>query len=231
MGSQTHHPSRLVRATPQQRTILLTIFRYAFAVLFANILPGGCTTSNLRLFNVFALLTTVSFVLECRTLITETWKRRSMAVQNWKNGLISSNSLHTAVNIALFPPLFFFSGLFYTDVLSTCIVVWMYKLFLQGEPGVSNFKVYVVGLLALTMRQTNIFWVAIFMGGLEAVRTIKANTVSLPIKEPVFFEPLGWNNITSLLKQYSRGQIHDIPLEDAGVHGKSFSISLSYLTI
>ncbi|KAH8656226.1 DIE2/ALG10 family-domain-containing protein [Tricladium varicosporioides] len=191
---------------------------YAFAVIFGNILPGGCTASNLRLFNVFALLATMSFALECRTLITERWKHPSTAIQNWKNGLISSNSLHTVVNVALFPPLFFFSGLFYTDILSTCIVVWMYKLFLQGQPGVSGLKIYFVGALALTMRQTNIFWVAIFIGGLEAVRTIKANARLLPVPSPIYAKPLNLEGITSVFKQFSRGQIHDIPLKDAGVH-------------
>lgn len=39
---------------------------------------------------------------------------------------------HSAVNIALFPPLFFFSALYYTDVLSTLFVVLFYVTFLSS---------------------------------------------------------------------------------------------------
>jgi alpha-1,2-glucosyltransferase len=67
------------------------------------------------------------------------------------------------------------------------------------------------------MRQTNIFWVAVFMGGLELVRTIKANKQDLPSEQPI---PRTWQEMTiSRLKKYSRGDIHDIALRHAGVHG------------
>lgn len=127
---------------------------------------------------------------------------------------ISPATLHAAFNIALFPPLFFFSGLFYTDVLSTCLVLRMYKLFLQRERGV---WLYMAGILALTMRQTNIFWVAIYMGGLEAVRTLQAIPTS-PHKESS--EPKTWKELTvTTFNRYSRGEIHDISLKDAEAFG------------
>lgn len=120
--------------------------------------------------------------------------------------------LHNAFNIALFPPLFFFSGLFYTDVLSTCVVLKMYRDFLYNRSGI---WLYLTGLLALTMRQTNIFWVAVFLGGLEVVRTLK--TVE-PI--PQSTEPNSWKEIArSAFHRYERGEMHDIPLCDADLYG------------
>jgi alpha-1,2-glucosyltransferase len=127
---------------------------------------------------------------------------------------ISPTTLHAAFNIALFPPVFFFSGLFYTDVLSTCLVLWVYKLFLQRENGV---WLYVGGILALTMRQTNIFWVAIYMGGLEAVRSLQ-EIPPPPHKESS--EPKTWKEVAVFaFNLYARGNIHDISLKDAEVHG------------
>jgi alpha-1,2-glucosyltransferase len=132
--------------------------------------------------------------------------------------------LHTAFNIALFPLLFFFSGLYYTDVLSTCVVLAMYRLFLDRKGARANSAaglvwLYPVGLVALSMRQTNIFWVAVFMGTLEAVRTIKANKQELSSGRPI---PTTWKEMAvDKFEQYSQGNIHDIALKDAGVIGKS----------
>ncbi|KAJ5172699.1 Dol-P-Glc:Glc(2)Man(9)GlcNAc(2)-PP-Dol alpha-1-2-glucosyltransferase [Penicillium capsulatum] len=81
---------------------------------------------------------------------------------------------HTVLNICLFPPLCFFSGLYYTDVLSLLVVVEAYNWHLKrsSEKGYAVLKLLgflVFGLAALVCRQTNIFWVAIFLGGLQVV--------------------------------------------------------------
>ncbi|TVY88273.1 Dol-P-Glc:Glc(2)Man(9)GlcNAc(2)-PP-Dol alpha-1,2-glucosyltransferase, partial [Lachnellula willkommii] len=191
---------------------------YAFAVMFIKTqINGTCDVYKLRLFNVFALLFTMIYACDCRALISS---RPGTAIKNLKAGIVSGETLHTALNIALFPPLFFFSGLFYTDVLSTAVVLKMYRLFLQGGgKGKERESVglYLTGMVALTMRQTNIFWVAVFMGGLEAVRTIEENKSPASNKEPV---PKTWQeHVVSTLKKWSRGEIHDIYLRDAGVHG------------
>ena len=68
------------------------------------------------------------------------------------------------------------------------------------------------------MRQTNIFWVAIFLGGLETVRTIAENSTTQsnsrqstgPWKERIKLE----------IERWGEGHIHDTPLAVAGVHGK-----------
>lgn len=193
--------------------------RYAFAVMFIKTqINGTCDVYKLRLFNVFALLFTMIYACDCRALISS---RPGTAIKNLKAGIVSWETLHTALNIALFPPLFFFSGLFYTDVLSTAMVLRMYRLFLQGggkEKEKEKVWLYLTGMVALTMRQTNIFWVAVFMGGLEAVRTIEENKSPALSKEPV---PKTWQeHVVSRLKKWSRGEIHDIYLRDAAVHGE-----------
>lgn len=129
------------------------------------------------------------------------------------------------MNIALFPPIFFFSGLFYTDVLSTCLVIRMHKSFLQKDRGV---WLYVAGILALTMRQTNIFWVAVYMGGLEVVRTLQDIPVS---QQKVTPEPTTWKDgAISAFNCYARGEIHDVSLNDASVSGRSpYFPSLHYI--
>jgi alpha-1,2-glucosyltransferase len=165
---------------------MLMLYRYAFATLFGNL--GGIRSCNvfiLRLFNTIVLIAAMAYASDCRALITRAWKRsRKDSVEEPEQ--LSPTIMHTALNIALFPPLLFFSGLFYTDVISTCVVLRMYRLYLQRK---GSFWLYLAGVLALTMRQTNIFWVAVFFGGLEVVRTIKSiETISL--KEPS--EPQTW---------------------------------------
>ncbi len=76
--------------------------------------------------------------------------------------------IHTTINVYLFPPLFFFHGLYYTDVLSAVSVLYAYRCYLAGQRN----KVIFAGLLSLLFRQTNIFWVSVFLGGLELCRAI-----------------------------------------------------------
>jgi alpha-1,2-glucosyltransferase len=84
---------------------------------------------------------------------------------------------HTALNISLFPPLFFFSGLYYTDVLSTLVVLAAYTTYLNQRRTqnylISSLVTVNIGVLALLFRQTNIFWVAVFPAGLAVVDTLK----------------------------------------------------------
>jgi alpha-1,2-glucosyltransferase len=148
----------------------------------------------------------MAYASDCRALITKAWKREARD--------LSPSVMHTAFNIALFPPLFFFSGLFYTDVLSTCMVLRMYRLSLQRKGSV---WLYVAGILALTMRQTNIFWVAVFLGGLEVVRAIKT-IEAVQVKESP--EPKTWReSAVSEFQRYGRGEMHDVPLRDAEIQG------------
>lgn len=210
---------------------------------------SGFTTCNvhfLRITNVIALTSIMMLAWKCRALIIRAGVRNR---RDQIPRLRSADSLHTAVNIALFPPLFFFSGLYYTDVLSTGVVLYLYKLFLeQGErdrnctwkhelrerKNVRTWKdgawFYVCGVLALCMRQTNIFWAAIFLGGMEAVRTMK-ETNHLPA--PSFESPKvpTSGELKSYYELAKSEQPHDPPLYAACLEGKHFLHLISLATI
>ena len=75
---------------------------------------------------------------------------------------------HAILNICLFPPLFFFYGLYYTDVWSALFVLIAVRCHQKKERATR----VIVGLAALLFRQTNIFWVSIFLGGLEITQRV-----------------------------------------------------------
>ncbi|KAG0131099.1 alpha-2-glucosyltransferase Alg10 [Tuber indicum] len=79
-----------------------------------------------------------------------------------------SEAVHEAINVALFPLLWFFSGLFYTDVYSTVWVLWSYLAWLRGCVGCSSITAW----WALWFRQTNVLWTGFFIV-LEVGRRIK----------------------------------------------------------
>lgn len=160
-----------------------------------------------------------------------------MKVKAFTGQGIDWDAVHTAVNICLFPPMFFFSGLYYTDILSTCIVLASYYHFLQhGEVGcpksgderadprplptsfLRGFKTYVIGLAALLMRQTNIFWVAVFLGGMEVVRFFSPAQSLVRKKDGE--KPIAY--LENFITACSDGVIHDPKLADAGGLGRYF---------
>ena len=81
--------------------------------------------------------------------------------------------------ITMFPLLFFFSGLYYTDLLSTLSVMLSYMFWAVGarSRGQTQSRLqslhFVMGGFSMLTRQTNVFWVAIFLGGLQIIETIK----------------------------------------------------------
>lgn len=83
------------------------------------------------------------------------------------------------LSVFSFPLIFFFSGLYYTDVFSALTVMITYALWKDSatrERGSGKFLgqilVFISGLVSLAARQTNIFWVAVFLGGLQAIATV-----------------------------------------------------------
>lgn len=98
--------------------------------------------------------------------------------------------LYRELNIMLFPLFFFFSALYYTDLLSALTVMVSYIFWGLGQTTVTSNMVlfrtmhFLSGLFALVTRQTNIFWVAIFLGGLQVVQTVHLATKS-PLSSPV----------------------------------------------
>lgn len=170
----------------------------------------GCTPETLRSFNVFVVGCTAVIAGACRS-----------AIENGRSGRSDSSaySIHTAVNIALFPVLFFFSGLYYTDVLSTCVVLLAYLNHLGrvsqkgGSCLLNDLYTVFLGVLALFMRQTNVFWVVIYMGGLEAVQAIKDIPTTIR-KGPA--APGTWADQIKLFTQKAAsGDVYDPAVEAA----------------
>lgn len=94
--------------------------------------------------------------------------------------------LHAGVNIYLFPLLFFFYGLYYTDVLSALSVLVTYQLLLEN---VSSASIILIAIVSLWFRQTNILWVSIFLGGLALCRSVPKGRPRIDSpKSPTFFQ-------------------------------------------
>ena len=131
--------------------------------------------------------------------------------------------VHSALNIALFPPLFFFSALYYTDVMSTLAVLFAYSAYLTSSMSkrtiVGMISAVALGVFALLFRQTNIFWVAVFPAGLAVIDTLKKDapatiSTSSDLRSAV---QTSWND----------DAIYDSHVQDAGLHGTSPRIHLS----
>jgi alpha-1,2-glucosyltransferase len=143
----------------------------------------------------------------------------------------SMYAYHTAINIAFFPVLFFFSALYYTDILSAVVVLVAYENHLArlekaSTNLINDLWTVILGVAALFMRQTNVFWVVVYMGGLEAVhciRSLRPTSAEKPKDQTVgsLGNYYAW--------RYSVGDIHDPPLSQASIDGKNSPCSLFYL--
>ncbi|XP_043471670.1 putative Dol-P-Glc:Glc(2)Man(9)GlcNAc(2)-PP-Dol alpha-1,2-glucosyltransferase [Leptopilina heterotoma] len=80
-----------------------------------------------------------------------------------KNSQDSLINLVSSYNIVLFPPLFFWFFLYYTDVFSVTMILAVNLLHLQGRIKSSALA----GVVSVIVRQTNIIWVALI--GIEEV--------------------------------------------------------------
>jgi alpha-1,2-glucosyltransferase len=126
----------------------------------------GCSTNALRRLNFSVLGLLVMFLVDIYVARRNT-RSPSTRPQEIMTG-------HNALNIALFPPLFFFYGLYYTDVASTLSVVIYYSFFLrhQNKTRGSSIAVVAAALTSLLFRQTNIFWVGVAPLILTVVREL-----------------------------------------------------------
>ena len=124
---------------------------------------------------------------------------------------------HTALNICLFPPLFFFCGLFYTDVISVLLVLLTYDSFHRRSYG----AVVVFGILSLTLRQTNIFWTAVYLAGLEVLRGLNRGREGVEFRrQPGFLEVMG--------SSWKHGHLYDPFVGDAWFEGSLASSTPSF---
>ncbi|XP_018309656.1 putative Dol-P-Glc:Glc(2)Man(9)GlcNAc(2)-PP-Dol alpha-1,2-glucosyltransferase [Mycetomoellerius zeteki] len=84
-------------------------------------------------------------------IIKENW----MSQMDWWNKWSIIGLTH---NLTLFPPLYFWSFFYYTDVMSVNMVLLMFYLHQRKH----TMMVALAGLLAVLIRQTNIIWLGFF---------------------------------------------------------------------
>lgn len=152
--------------------------RYILSYLVYQ-LSGSCDITALRSLNAVLLLFILLVVLYLNSPSTSQAIMSRRSNSSILSGISNTDpqQLHTALNICLFPPLFFFSGLYYTDVASTLFVLLHFKHFFDmhtaGTPTISQaMSSVLLGIAALSFRQTNIFWVAVFPAALVAIGAV-----------------------------------------------------------
>lgn len=222
-----HHQACIfARMLLQHDAYLIMLYRYLVAKLLSPIL--GCSIRSLRAQNVFALSFIFFKVLQLRRLIQPRGHTQRKAdsfdpkpsedvldVEVWtENPTPFSNAL-TAFNIASFPPLFFFGGLYYTDVMSTAAVLISYDMFIKRAANpqwsiTNDLLTVVIGVVALFFRQTNIFWVAVFPAGLTVIQVLKENGHTSAIAT-------GQSYSSFIQETWSRGLIYDRSLKEGGL--------------
>ncbi|XP_071448326.1 dol-P-Glc:Glc(2)Man(9)GlcNAc(2)-PP-Dol alpha-1,2-glucosyltransferase [Hetaerina americana] len=125
----------------------LYIFSIGFLKPFSWILNRDyCTTYGLRFTNLLFSIANLILVIGIRHKILECGKKFPVQL------------LWGSLNLALFPVLYFFTFLYYTDQISTLLVLLMYRLYLGQNFNCSALA----GLISVICRQTNIIWVAFF---------------------------------------------------------------------
>lgn len=185
------------------------------ALLFLRGSPKEVGPSELRTTNVAAM--TVLLPWRLQTLLDLLRKERNTRPSGaWVS--------HTVLNICLFPPLFFFSALYYTDILALLVVaeayIWDIKRSsgsakktwssaLLGHASLRTAGFLVFGLAALAFRQTNIFWVSVFLGGLQVVRTLRENAT-----------PCKSSDLAEIIKKSSQKELYDPLVEEASFTGR-----------
>lgn len=171
----------------------------------------GCDAASLRATNALALTALAYLAMLARQRI----EARLYEAHAGRSAIPKSQyAAHTALNVALCPILFFFSGLYYTDVASTAVVIacFVHSLDRMGRERssiLSDLLTIGLGLLSLFMRQTNVFWVVVFLGcleGIHAVKTLRPERVDQPA-----MDALG-EHVRFFAWRYSLGDIHDPPL-------------------
>ncbi|KAI1660663.1 glycosyltransferase family 59 protein [Daldinia decipiens] len=183
---------------------------YILTILETRLSGLACSVYSLREFNVKIISYLIIAVVASRAQLRQLGTASNAPTSN----LYSVDSFWTGINVTLFPVLFFFSGLYYTDVLSTFVVLLAYinhlgRMYSDNPSTASNVRTIFLGLLALSVRQTNIFWVVVYMGGLEIVHAIKTlcpETTAAPA-----FQTLS-EQVSFYVWRYSLGDIHDPPL-------------------
>ena len=199
--------------------------RYLFSSFFSNTLFLNCSVPFLRLQSAVInclLLPYVVFRI-CKIL-------RQTDILIVDDVRIRRYAIWTALNISLFPILFFFSALYYTDIASTFWVLVTYLMglerwfirstfYIPPRLRVRDLAIFTSGLISLSFRQTNIIWVAIYPAALEIIRTIKYMTSRGRTGEGSGLTVM--SSLSDIITVgWKHGQFYDAPLSDAYLGGK-----------
>jgi hypothetical protein len=205
--------------------------RYAVSLVIHRALwfmNGGCSETSLRMTNWVAIILLILTAVDCRQLIETRIAERRQGQP--RPSSLSFHAIHTGINIGLFPLLFFFSALYYTDVFSTLMVLFAFQNHLkrvgtQGKSWQNDLFIIFLGVASLCMRQTNIFWVVVFMGGLEAVEAAKPVPATRP-PPPSQGDPVA--NTKYFTWTSSLGEVYDPALNEASLDGQYLLQKLSH---
>ncbi|PYH83405.1 alpha-1,2 glucosyltransferase alg10 [Aspergillus uvarum CBS 121591] len=184
-------------------------------LLFLRGSPTELTPEVLRATNVAA--TAIALPYRLQTLLDRLRKTRNTRPSGaWLS--------HTVLNICLFPPIFFFSGLYYTDILALLVVVeaynWDLKRSADGAWAPLKTAAFILlGLAALAFRQTNIFWGAIFLGGLQVIRQLRLKS-----------KPCRSSGLADIARQGWQNELYDPLVSEASIEDY-FKTSISLVTI
>ena len=172
----------------------------------------GSQVDHLRALNFLETVFGIYFAASALAKLLH--KYRDGISRNSGHVLLPSLVDHTALNIVLFPPLFFFSALYYTDVFSTVTVLLAYEYFLQEAYG----RVALFSLMALCLRQTNIFWTAVWLGGLATIRVLKISDIGKKEREKDLERRLTWKEL--IKSSWSKGVLYDPLVSEAWLEGR-----------
>lgn len=170
-------------------------------------------------------LVTFELVFVVLSLVRRISSHERSPGQTKKGWIPSTAEVHTVVNIMLFPPLFFFYGLYYTDVLSVRSVLIVYYYHLDHRRGSS---IAAAGMISLAFRQTNVFWVAIYIGGLELQRVLprRIELNHSPNYKKWLQEHSSGSSFRAIVKRtWISGRVYDPPMSDASMEGTSSKCS------
>ncbi|PSK34980.1 hypothetical protein B9Z65_1563 [Elsinoe australis] len=155
---------------------------YVLSTILAKV-TGLSSLTSLRAINALLLPCAILLILDLDVqlgrgkLRRDPTRRQSSRPATTDLSTFSVHQLHVAFNVCLFPPLFFFSALYYTDVASVVSVLLFWDYFLRVQEKTSStvlqeVNMVLLGLFSLTFRQTNIFWVSVFPAAIVLVSSI-----------------------------------------------------------
>ncbi|XP_059056597.1 putative Dol-P-Glc:Glc(2)Man(9)GlcNAc(2)-PP-Dol alpha-1,2-glucosyltransferase [Achroia grisella] len=118
----------------------------------------SCNTYNLRFLNLIA--SCINLIL-FSSILKFVYGNTSHLKTVWQ-----------ALNLALLPPLYFFSHVYYTDTISLTFL-----LAISGFVNSSKSLIFLFSICSVLMRQTNIAWIAMLLGHKIVYNFIKSSRV------------------------------------------------------